>query len=114
MISAEEFDRRFDDGEDMTPYLDVSKARRPGREIQRVNVDFPRDLLTAIDREAERMGVTRQAWIKLRLADVIRGMQQPPDVMEALRRSLAEQGQRLDEMIATNTAILEREKKLAG
>jgi hypothetical protein len=34
-----------------------------------VNVDFPVDLLRAIDREAKRIGVTRQAFIKLRLAD---------------------------------------------
>ena len=76
MITAEEFDRRADlpvddpDG-DMTPYLDWSKARRPGREVQRVNVDFPVDLLKAIDQEAKRIGVTRQAFIKLRLADTL-------------------------------------------
>ena len=29
-ISAEEFDRRFDDGEDMSDYLDWSSFRRPG------------------------------------------------------------------------------------
>ena len=68
-LTAEEFDAKFDSGEDMTPYMDWSKARRPGREIQRVNVDFPADLLRAIDQEAKRIGVTRQAFIKLRIAD---------------------------------------------
>ena len=68
-LTAEEFDAKFDSGEDMTPYMDGSKARRPGREIQRVNVDFPADLLRAIDQEAKRIGVTRQAFIKLRIAD---------------------------------------------
>ncbi len=58
-------------GEDLTAYLDVEKAGRPGREVQRVNVDFPVDLLQAIDREAKRIGVTRQAFIKLRLADTL-------------------------------------------
>ena len=53
----------------MTPYMDWSKARRPGREVQRVNFDFPADLLRAIDQEAKRIGVTRQAFIKLRIAD---------------------------------------------
>ena len=53
----------------MTPYLDWSKARRPGREVQRVNVDFPVDLLREIDQEARRLGVTRQAFIKVRIAD---------------------------------------------
>jgi len=55
----------------MTPYLDWSSARRPGREVQRVNVDFPLDLLRAIDQEAQRIGVTRQAFIKIRLADTL-------------------------------------------
>ena len=55
----------------MTPYLDHARARRPGRDVQRVNVDFPIDLLKAIDQEARRIGVTRQAFIKLRLADTL-------------------------------------------
>ena len=57
----------------MVPYLDLARATRPGREIQRVNVDFPVDLLEAIDAEARRIGVTRQAFIKLRLADTLTG-----------------------------------------
>src|ERR1700692_1084463 len=76
MTPATEFDRLADlpvddPAGDLTPYLDVSKARRPGREVQRVNVDFPLDLLHAIDREAQRIGVNRQAFIKLRLADAL-------------------------------------------
>ncbi len=76
MLSTAEFDRLADLPADdpageLTPYLDVSKARRPGREVQRVNVDFPLDLLNAIDREARRIGVNRQAFIKLRLADAL-------------------------------------------
>src|SRR5882762_6584006 len=76
MIAAVEFDRLADlpvddPAGDMTPYVDWSKARRPGREIQRVNVDFPVDLLRAIDREARRIGVSRQAFIKLRMSDTL-------------------------------------------
>ena len=76
MITAQEFDRLADlpvddPAGDMTPYLNLSKTRRPGREVQRVNVDFPVDLLQAIDREARRIGVTRRAFIKLRLADTL-------------------------------------------
>lgn len=70
-VTAEELDALHDAGGDMTPYLDYSRARRPGREVQRVNVDFPVDLLKAIDQEAKRIGVTRQAFIKLRLADTL-------------------------------------------
>ncbi len=64
-ISAEEFDRKFDEGrEDITKYLDMSKARRPGLEAQRVNVDFPAWMVAAMDKEAARLGVSRQALIK--------------------------------------------------
>lgn len=68
-ISAEEFDRRFDDGEDMTPYLDMSSLRRPGREVQRVNVDIPKDMLATLDKEAARIGISRQAYIKIAVDD---------------------------------------------
>jgi len=69
--SAARLDQMHDAGKDLTGHLDASKASRPGREVQRVNVDFPVDLLRAIDAEARRVGVTRQAFIKLRLADVL-------------------------------------------
>jgi metal-responsive CopG/Arc/MetJ family transcriptional regulator len=49
--------------------VDFGKAVHPGRAVQRVNVDFPVDLLREIDQEARRLGVTRQAFIKVRLAD---------------------------------------------
>jgi metal-responsive CopG/Arc/MetJ family transcriptional regulator len=55
----------------MTDYINLSKARRPGREVQRVNVDFPKELLQAIDEAASRVGVSRQAFIKIRLADIL-------------------------------------------
>ena len=64
-------DALHDSGASMASCLDMAKATRPGRIVQRVNVDFPVDLLEAIDREARRIGVTRQAFIKLRLADSI-------------------------------------------
>ena len=71
-IPAEKFDELFDSGSDeIDKHLDWDKAQRPGREMQRVNVDFPVDLLKAIDQEAKRIGVTRQAFIKLRLADTL-------------------------------------------
>ena len=68
-MKAEELDKKFDQGEDITPYLDVSKARRPGEEIKRVNVDFPLWMIHALDKEAKRLGVPRQSIIKLWLAE---------------------------------------------
>jgi hypothetical protein len=68
-ITAEEFDRMFDDGEDISEYVDWSKARRPGLEPKRVNVDFPAWVVNGLDREARRLGVTRQALIKMWIAE---------------------------------------------
>jgi len=68
-ISAEAFDRRFDNGEDISEYLDWSSARRPGQEVKRVNVDFPHWMVAKLDAEAKRRGVTRQALIKMWLSD---------------------------------------------
>jgi hypothetical protein len=71
-LTAEELDELFDSSaDDVDKHIDWSKAQRPGREVQRVNVDFPVELLRAIDQEAKRIGVTRQAFIKLRLADTL-------------------------------------------
>lgn len=68
-MKAEQFDRRFDEGQDITAYLDMDKARRPAREQRRVNVDFPAWMVDALDDEAQQLGVTRQAVIKVWLAD---------------------------------------------
>ena len=68
-ISAEEFDRRFDDGEDMADYIDWSSLLRPGLEKRRVNVDFTDHMVHRLDYEAKKRGVTRQALIKMWIAD---------------------------------------------
>jgi hypothetical protein len=68
-ISAAEFDRRFDNGEDISEFIDWSTARRPGLELQRVNVDFPAWVVSGLDREARRLGVTRQSLIKMWIAE---------------------------------------------
>jgi hypothetical protein len=68
-ITTEELDKKFDDGEDIDEYIDWSKARRPGLEPRRVNVDFPTWMVQALDREAKRLGVTRQSVIKVWIAE---------------------------------------------
>jgi hypothetical protein len=69
--SSATLDAMHDAGVSMAGVMDHTKATRPGRSIQRVNVDFPVDLLRDIDQEARRLGVTRQAYIKIRLADAL-------------------------------------------
>jgi hypothetical protein len=68
-MKSEEFDKKFDDGEDLSKYLDFEKATRPGREQKRVNVDFPVWMIQSLDREANRLGVPRQSVIKVWIAD---------------------------------------------
>ena len=68
-MKASVFDRKFDDGEDVTADLDLSRARRPGLEPRRVNVDFPSWMVESLDREAKRLGVTRQSIIKVWIAE---------------------------------------------
>ena len=70
-LAAGELDAMHDAGTDLSAHMNLAKATRPGRAIQRVNVDFPVDLLREIDQEARRLGVTRQAFIKVRLADAL-------------------------------------------
>jgi hypothetical protein len=66
---TEPFDKAFDKGEDVSKYLDFSRATRPGREQKRVNVDFPVWMIQSLDKEAQRLGVPRQAVIKVWLAE---------------------------------------------
>jgi hypothetical protein len=68
-MKAEEFDEMFDRGDDITPYLDLTKIRRPNQEPRRVNVDFPSWMVNSLDREAKRLGITRQALIKVWIAE---------------------------------------------
>lgn len=65
-MKARDLDKLCDDGEvNMSGYLDLSKAFRPGQEQKRVNVDFPVWMIDRLDREASRLGVPRQSLIKV-------------------------------------------------
>jgi hypothetical protein len=70
-MKARELDKKFDAGEDIAAYLDLSRARRPGHEQKRVNVDFPQWMIHSLDREAQRLGVPRQSLIKVLIAQHI-------------------------------------------
>jgi hypothetical protein len=41
--------------------FDLAAIRRPALEQRRVNVDFPSWMIESLDREARRLGVTRQS-----------------------------------------------------
>jgi hypothetical protein len=75
-MKASDFDKKFDDGlEDIMDDIDLSTLRRPNREVRRVNVDFPVWMVESLDREARRLGVTRQSIIKVWIAEKLE--QQP-------------------------------------
>jgi uncharacterized protein len=69
IMKAKTFDRKFDSGGRVVDQLDLNQARRVGTDPRRVNVDFPAWMVDSLDREARRLGVTRQSLIKLWLAD---------------------------------------------
>lgn len=69
-MKASEFDQKFDAGvEDIIDDLDMSTVTRPNKEQKRVNVDFPVWMVESLDREASRLGVTRQSIIKVWIAE---------------------------------------------
>ncbi|MEO1022144.1 MAG: CopG family antitoxin [Bacteroidota bacterium] len=68
-MKASELDKKFDENKDVLEYFDLTSAKRVNIQSKRVNVDFPEWMVAALDKEAKRIGVTRQALIKLWLAD---------------------------------------------
>ena len=68
-MKAKKYEQQFDEDVDLTASLDLSKARRVLQEQKRVNVDFPTWMIDSLDREASKLGVTRQSVIKVWLAE---------------------------------------------
>lgn len=68
-MKASDFDRAFDNGEDISDQLDTSNVLRINQEQKRVNVDFPLWMVSALDKEAKRLGVTRQSLIKFWISE---------------------------------------------
>jgi len=68
-MNAEDLDQKFDDGEDVLEYFDLSTLRRPGLEPQSIEISFPQWMVAALDKEAQRLGIQREAIIKLWLSE---------------------------------------------
>ncbi|MDP4918803.1 MAG: hypothetical protein NWR12_13900 [Haliea sp.] len=69
-MKAKDFEQKFDEGkEDVIADLDLSSIQRPNQTPRRVNVDFPEWMIASLDKEAARLGVTRQSIIKVWLAE---------------------------------------------
>ncbi len=72
-MKAKDLDKKFDNNEDVLDNFDLSKARHPNLQQKRVNVDFPTWMVQSLDREAQRLGITRQSLIKMWLANKLEG-----------------------------------------
>lgn len=72
-MKARDFDSAFESGEDLAEHLDFSKARRVNQDIRRVNIDFPLWVVEGLDKEARRLGITRQALVKVWIAERLGG-----------------------------------------
>jgi hypothetical protein len=68
-MNASEFEKKFDSDEDITEFLDLGASKRPGLEVKRINVYFPEWMVKLLDKEAQRIGTTRQSLIKFWIAD---------------------------------------------
>jgi hypothetical protein len=71
-ITAAEFDKRFEAGEELTEYLDLDHAIRPGLEQKRVSVDFPVWMVQQLDTVARKLGITRQSVIKVFISEKLK------------------------------------------
>jgi hypothetical protein len=69
-MKAKDFDKKFDDNKvDVIDDLDLSTKKHPNQAQKRINVDFPIWIIDSLDKEASRVGVTRQSIIKVWLAE---------------------------------------------
>ncbi|WP_334062746.1 type II toxin-antitoxin system BrnA family antitoxin [Alteromonas genovensis] len=68
-MKAKNFEDNFESGDEILQHLDLSKAKRPMQKHKRINVDIPEWMIDSLDREAGRVGVTRQSIIKVWLAE---------------------------------------------
>jgi hypothetical protein len=71
-ITSSEFEEKFEAEEDITTFLDIEKASRPGLKQRRVSVDFPVWMVAELDRVSKKLGVTRQSVIKVFISDKLK------------------------------------------
>ncbi len=70
--TASKFDKQFDNGEDITEFLDLKSIIKPGNEPKRVSVDFPVWMVHELDKVSKRLGVTRQSVIKVFISEKLK------------------------------------------
>jgi predicted DNA binding CopG/RHH family protein len=73
-MKASELDNKFDLGQNITDALDLSNSKRINLKAKRINLDVPEWMITKVDKEASRLGVTRQSIIKFWLSEKLDGI----------------------------------------
>jgi len=68
-MKAKDLDKKFDNSEDISKHLDFSLARRTNQQQKRVNMSLPSWMIHSLDKEASRLGVTRQSIIKVWISE---------------------------------------------
>lgn len=71
-ITAAEFDRKFEENEDLTDFLKIDSKTKPGLKPKRVSVDFPEWMVQELDRAAQKLGITRQSLIKVFISEKLK------------------------------------------
>ena len=85
-MKTSKLDKIFeDDKEEILDYFDTSKVKMINEEIKRVNIDFPAWMVQSLDKEAQHIGISRQAVIKMWLAERLRNLNSPIQAIGAAR-----------------------------
>jgi hypothetical protein len=71
-ITAAEFDRKFEENEDLTDFLKIDSKTKPGLKPKRVSVDFPEWMVQELDKSAQKLGITRQSLIKVFISEKLK------------------------------------------
>lgn len=71
-ITTQEFDELFDDGKDVSQFLEMDSASRKNIKTRRVSVDFPEWMIQMLDQQAMKLGVTRQSIIKFWISEKLK------------------------------------------
>ena len=71
-ITAAELDQKFEENEDLTDFLKIENAVKPGLKPKRVSVDFPEWMVQELDKAAHKLGITRQSLIKVFISEKLK------------------------------------------
>ncbi len=76
-INAKELEKKFDNGDDVSEYMDFSKVRKlsdvfksdNNTDYEEVNIFFPKSFIKIMDKKIHKIGINREAFIKMIIAE---------------------------------------------